>query len=185
MPRKKKEKALKISPREKYYLDILIDLIARMYGEKAKKVLLHIIRSGGIVAEETLGKDIGMKSNEARKILQQLADEAILRYKTGRVGDKTLHLWILNIDQIEGILIARLKKTREKLLIRLNYEKNNTFLKCPLCGRRYTFDEAFENDFLCPYDGEQLIEYDNSEEIRILEEKIKEITDELSKIGAA
>lgn len=159
-----------------------MDLVTRMYGEEARKVLLHIVKSGGVVAEETLGKDVGMKSNEARKILQRLADEAILRYKTGRISDKTLHLWILNTDQIEGILIARLKKTREKLLIRLNYEKNNTFLKCPVCGRRYTLDEAFDSDFICPYDGKQLIEYDNSKEIEFLEKKINEITEELNKI---
>lgn len=189
MPRRRKkekkaEKKLKLSDREKYFLSALMDIVEKMHGPTARKVLEYIVESNGVVAEETLGKEIGIKSNEARKILQKLADEAILGYKTGKIGDKTYHLWILNLDQTEGILINRLKKTREKLQIRLNYERENTFLLCSVCGRRYTLDEAFDYEFTCPYDGGQLIEFDNSGIINFLEEKIREIDEELSKLGA-
>jgi transcription initiation factor TFIIE subunit alpha len=183
--RKTEERKLKLSPREKYYFDILLKIVEKMYGRDARRVLEYMVEKNGVVAEETLGRELGIKSNEARKIVQRLADEAIVRHRTGRIGDKTYHLWILNTDQLEGILIARLRKTREKLVARLNYEKSNTFLICPTCGRRYTLDEAFDNDFKCPFDNTQLVEYDNSAEIRFLEEKIREIDEELRKIGVS
>ncbi len=184
MPRRKKsEKKEKPKVKIEGNVKVLVDLVGKMYGDKAKKLLEIIITSPEPIGEDAIGKLIGIKTNEARRIIQKLADESIIRFKRIKRGDKGIHAWFLNEDQVEGILLTRLKKTREKLLTRLNFLKEHTIMVCPRCGRRYTFEEAMNNDFRCIDDGELLEEYDPSDEIRFLEEKIKEIDEDLRKFG--
>lgn len=185
MPRKTvKTSRVVIDENTKYYVNILLELIGKMYGETARKVIKHIIESNGSAPEETIGRDAGVKSNEARKILQKLSNEALLSCRGRRVGDKVLHFWTINWDQVEGMLINRLKKTREKLELLLKYEEENIIYECPVCGRRYSLDKAIELDFTCPIDGEILIESNREEITRFLRKKIEEIDRELSKLGA-
>ncbi len=179
-----KKKQGRIRDREKIIEDAIVELITKMYGPNARKVITHIIRSRGVVAEETLGKELGIKSNEARRILQKLAEEAIISYRKVRRDDRTIHGWILNREQLEGVLISRLKKTLDKLKTRLEYEENTILYECPVCGRRYSLDEAMDYDYMCPIDGAPLNEYDPSESIKVLKEKIKEIEADLAFLGA-
>ncbi len=63
--------------------------------------------------------------------------------------------------------------------MRLEYEKSNTFYRCPNDGTRYTLEEAFENEFQCPKCNALLEEEDNSEIIRLLEEEIARLEEEI------
>jgi len=188
LPRKKKtvnnEAGFKIDGNTQYYLDVLVDIIGKMYGETARKVMEHIIESGGSAPEETIGRDAGVKSNEARKILQKLGNEALLTCRGRKVGDKVLHFWTINWEQVDGVLINRLKKTRRKLEILLKYMEENVIYECPSCGRRYTLDTAIDNDYQCPYDNTLLVESNKEEIISFLKNKIMEIDRELNKLGA-
>lgn len=186
MPRKKKEEnsKVKLDNQTKYYVNIFIELVGKMYGETARKVIEHIVKSGGSAPEETIGRDAGVKSNEARKILQKLGNDALLTCRGRKVGDKVLHFWTINWEQIENVLISRLKKTREKLVALLRFEEENIIYECKVCGRRYTLDQAFDYEFKCPYDDESLVEVDKEKTIEFLKKKIEEIDRELSKLGA-
>ncbi len=154
-----------------------------MYGETARKVIEYIVENGGSAPEETIGKDAGVKSNEARKILQKLGNEALLTCRGKKVGDKVLHFWTINWEQVEGVLINRLKKTRDKLETLLKFLEENIIYECPVCGRQYTFDKAIDYDFRCPYDNTLLIETDREQLTKFLKKKIDEINRELGKLG--
>ncbi len=189
MPKKgKKKKVEKKTVKQKVKITgnvkVLIELVRKMYGDEAGKLLEIIITSPDPIGEESIGKLVGLKTNEARRIIQKLADESIIRFKRIKRGDKGIHAWFLNEDQVEGILLTRLKKTRKKLAARLRFLREQTIMICPRCGRRYTFEEAMNNDFRCINDGELLEEYDPSDEIAFLEEKIREIDEDLAMIGA-
>ncbi len=192
MPRKKKKREKKTEEfkPDKQLIEALLIIVEKMYGELARRILELIMKSKTPVGEESMGKILGVKSNEARKIVQKLAEEGIIRYRRlkreAKPGEKAsgIHAWFINYERIEGILINRLRKTREKLKIRLEFlkEQGQLFI-CPVCGKRYTFDEALANDFTCSNDGSMLIEYDTSKEIEFLENIIKEIDKDLEKIG--
>jgi len=178
------EQTLVLDEKRRYYAEVLAEIVGKMYGETARKVIKHIVESGGSAPEETIGKDSNVKSNEARKILQKLSNEALVTCRGRRVDDKVLHFWILNWDQVESFLVNRLKKTREKLETLLKFIEGNIIYVCPICGREFTLDQALDNEFKCPQDDEPLIEVDKQDVIKFLKEKIKEIDDELAKIGA-
>jgi transcription initiation factor TFIIE subunit alpha len=184
LPKKKSVKKSRESVNIPYYADAFVELVGKMYGETARKVLRHIIESGGSAPEETIGRDAGVKSNEARRILQKLGNQAVLTCRGKKVGEKVLHFWTINWKQVESFLINRLKKTREKLEILLKFEEENIIYECPVCGRKYTLDEAFDYEFKCPYDGEPLVEVERDKVIEFLKEKIREINEELGKLGA-
>lgn len=95
-----------------------------------------------------------------------------------RTKDGVLHIWRLNEPGVKSALLLRLRKTREKLAARLRFEEENATYQCPRCGRRYTLEEAYASDFLCPNDGELLIEVDRDRIIEALKESIKRV-DEL------
>lgn len=166
-----------------YYLNTLIELVNKMYGEQAGKLIKHIVESGGSAPEETIGKDTGVKSNEARKILQKLGNEALLTCRPRKAGDKVLHFWHINWDQVENMLINRLRKTREKLVSLLQYEESNIVYECPVCKRRFSLDQVFEYEFRCPHDNEILVETNKIEVTSFLKKKIEEVDRELSKLG--
>lgn len=172
-----------LDKRRKIIYEVVLELVDKMYGPNARKILHHIMTTKDIVAEETLGKELNIKSNEARRILQKLADEAILRYRKAKKGGRTVHAWFLNDDQLEGILVSRLKKTREKLLSRQRYEEEQTLYICPVCQRKYALDSVFDYDFLCPVDRVPLEEYDPTPVVEFLRKTIEEIDRELEKLG--
>lgn len=149
-------------------------MIKGIYGDPGYKLLMHIIEHG-YVAEELLTHDTGIKSNEGRKILQKMSEENIVIPGKLRTQEGVLHIWRLNPPALKNLLLQRLRKTREKLVLRLNFEEENILYECPQCGRRYTLDEAYANDYVCPVDGEVLVEADKSKTVEVLKELISKV----------
>lgn len=170
------DKAIKLS-------ETLLEIVSRMYGESARLILKYIIETGG-APEETIGRDVGVKSNEARKILQKLGSEAIVTCRGRKVGDKVLHYWYINWHQLEGILVNRLKKTYDKLMTMLKYIEGNVVYECVICGRIYDLDKAVDNDYTCPVDEGELREVNKEEILSKLRNKIAEIEYYLKKVQA-
>lgn len=159
------------------------ELIARTYGETALQLFDYMIENDGYVAEETLTRDTGVKSNEGRKILQKMSEEAIIVPGKLRTKDSTLHTWVLNKVALKSFVLNRLRKAREKLEARLNFERENIIYECPVCGRRYSFDEAYLNDFKCINEGADLLESNNEEIISFLKSKIAELDEKIAELS--
>lgn len=162
MPRKREGSAQR-SERElledavSKYGEVLVKMVERMYGESGRKIIEYLIKTGG-APEETLGKEAGVKSNEARKILQKLGNDAFVYCRGRKVGDKVLHYWFINWNQLDFIFRNRLLKTRRRLEILLNHLETSVIYACSVCGKTYDIDKAFDYDFKCPQDGGELVE---------------------------
>uniref|UniRef100_A0A7C2BMA2 Transcription factor E n=1 Tax=Thermosphaera aggregans TaxID=54254 RepID=A0A7C2BMA2_9CREN len=164
-------------------LRIARDIIGKTYGEIALQLFDYMLENNGYVAEETLTKDTGIKSNEGRKVLQKMSEEAIIVPGKLKKGDATLHTWVLNKVALKSFVLNRLKKAREKLEARLSYERDNIIYECPVCGRRYSFEEAYLNDFKCVNEGADLLESNNDEIISFLQSKIKELDEKIAELS--
>jgi len=145
--------------------------VGRIYGEPGLVLFRHMLEKG-YVAEELLTRDTGIKSNEGRKILQKMSEENIVVPGKLRTPNGVLHIWRLNKPAFKSAILMRLRKAREKLEARLAFERSNILYECPRCGKKYTLDEAYVNDFTCPSDGETLIEANTSDDIKRLQEAI-------------
>ena len=166
---------------EEDLVSIATEVIKKTYGEVAGKLLEYLLKND-YIAEERIVNDVEVRSNEARKILQKLSDEAIVTPDKIREGSEVLHIWRLNKHALRTFIVNRLKKTREKLEILLKYEAEGTIYECKTCKRRFLVDEAYANGFQCPYDRDILVEVNNPATSSSIRELIKKIDIVLSRI---
>lgn len=175
------EEVAEESSAEEDLVDIAKEVIRRTYGDIAGKLIEYLLENG-YIAEEKIVNNVEIRSNEARKILQKLSDEAIVTPDKIREGNEILHVWRLNKPALRTFIMNRLKKTREKLEALLKYEAEGTIYECKTCKRRFLVDEAYANGFQCPYDKDILVEVNNPAASSNISELIKKIDNILLKI---
>lgn len=164
------------------YSEVLAKMVEKMYGESGRKIIEYLIKSGG-APEETLGKEAGVKSNEARKILQKLGNDALVYCRGRKVGDKVLHYWFINWNQLDFVFRNRLLKTKKRLEILLKHLESSIIYECRVCGKTYDIDKALDYDFKCPLDGGELVEIKREAYIEFVKKWISRIDGYLSSIS--
>ena len=80
-------------------IDMSAMIIENMFGEPGRKIFEYLLKNG-YIAEERIATTLDVRSNEARKILQKLSDEAVVipdRVKDEETGEVTSYSlrWIL------------------------------------------------------------------------------------------
>lgn len=157
-------------------VQVLAELSEKIFGKRARQVMEFLI-SRGEATDEQVANFFGIDVNEARKILNDLFEQRLLRYRRAR-DEKIgwyIYFWRVTDENPAVILEARRKKALAILRQRLEYERDNTFYVCLKCGKKYTFDEAVDNSFRCIECGELLEPLDNARVIEILEEAISKL----------
>ncbi|RLE90197.1 MAG: transcription factor [Thermoprotei archaeon] len=140
--------------------------------------IIDIIREKGEITDEELAKILGKDITEVRVMLHKLFDAGILRYR--RVKDSQIgwysYYWYFTDEPVRTLIHQRKNKILRKLEIRLKYEENNSFYICPNRDTpKLTFNEAYNNMFICPVCGSLLEPYDNSQDIEILKKIISRL----------
>ncbi|MEM4717479.1 MAG: transcription factor TFIIE [Desulfurococcaceae archaeon] len=157
------------------------EVISNLYGESAEKIFDYLLKNEHI-AEERIINSIDVRSNEARKILQRLSDEAVVTPGKIRDGPDILHIWRLNKPALKTFVLNRLRKTREKLEFVLRHEVEGRIYECNTCHRRFLIEEAYTHGFQCPFDRDLLIEINNPTTMNMIEDYLKKINYLISKI---
>ncbi|MEM0217969.1 MAG: transcription factor TFIIE [Desulfurococcaceae archaeon] len=168
-------------------MDALKLVLSRVYGKEAQ-VLFDYILNNGYVAEETISNTTGVRSNEGRRILQKMSEEAIIVPGKLRTENGTLHIWKLNEPALKLFLLNRLRKAKENLELLLKYSQENQLYECPKCKRVFSADNAYALDLTCPHDGELLQEFNVSkyaEELKNLIWRINSAINSLERIKVA
>jgi len=143
------------------------------------------------ISDEEMAEKFGFSQSEIRKTLHILYDNGLIKFRRGRHPQHgaTRYYWYMDLSVVNRVLLARKKAVLEKLKRRLEYERNNEFYYCrnPRTGgiNKYTLDEAFAYNFECPETEEPMEPFDNSEHIRILEEYIRALEEEIAGDEAA
>jgi transcription initiation factor TFIIE subunit alpha len=163
--------------------ELILNLAKSLLGEEYTELLEFLLNKKTEMTDDEIANELGIKVNEIRKKLYALADQGLVSYRKSRDKDTGwyIYYWKVNTEQINEILLNRKREILEKLKARLEYESNNEFYMCPEDKSKYTFDEAFENEFKCPKCGSQLIYYDSSKVRQVLEKKINELQEEIDK----
>jgi len=148
---------------------------------------VHIFRliyeqtpKGGL-SDEDLENLTGYRQSEIRRILRMLHETRLAAYRRGKhpKTEATRYYWRIDPDTINITLLNIKKRVLEKLRARLEYEEATTFYVCPNEGNKYTIEEAFENDFVCPICGSPLVELDKLPRITVLQEVIRRLEEEI------
>ncbi|MCE4609432.1 MAG: transcription factor [Desulfurococcales archaeon] len=165
---------------------VFVDLLARknrLDPEKALtifKALLASSEDSGL-SDEDISLKMGYKQSDVRRILRTFYMYKLARYRRGKHPETgaTRFYWYIDVNLLNSVLLWRKKAVLEKLKYRLQYEEENYFYRCPRDKTRYTFEEAYNYEFICPKCGSVLEEEDNTEIKKILSEYIKRLEEEI------
>ncbi|MDP8002739.1 MAG: transcription initiation factor IIE subunit alpha [Caldisphaera sp.] len=161
----------------------LLALKAESDDKMASEILDILLKTDperGISDEEIEGMT-SHRQSDVRKILRLLYDAKLATYKRGKHPETgaTRYYWFIDMKGVGLAIVRRKKSVLEKLKARLEYERSNEFYKCPKDNTRYTFDDAFEYDFVCPKCGSMLELDNNSQYVDILKKRISLLEEEI------
>jgi len=165
--------------------NLLESVVREIGGDEAVKVAA-LLDPTEETTDEAIAAGAEMKLNAVRKVLYRLYDARLAEFR--RIRDKStgwfIYFWRLKPNRVEELVISRKKTVYRKLKSRLDYEEKYHFFKCDqdYCPR-YTFDEAMENNFRCPECNGELRAFDNSDIVKKLNVKVKELRKSLEASG--
>ncbi len=157
--------------------DYILRAVEIIAGENGRKIMERLLLSLQGKSDEELAQELNMKVNDIRRILYELAKYGFVSYIRTARGDSRWYnfYWYTNKSMSDKAIIQRVKEIIRIMQERLEYEKSEAFYLCPNDNTRYTFAEAFENNFRCLSCGGELIEVDNSKVVSHLLELIKKL----------
>jgi transcription initiation factor TFIIE subunit alpha len=162
--------------------ETLMKIAQVLGGEDGVKIIKILNEKENITVEE-LTEITGIQINEVRKLLYRFYNHSLVTNR--RFRDKEtgwfIFQWNLQPELIEAYVQSTKQKILRKLETRLEYELQHEFYHCgnPQCPNT-TFEIAMETVFHCPYCNSSLHRKDNTPVIEFLEEKIKEVKEELN-----
>ncbi len=159
----------------------LMELAMDMGGEEAVEVIKALEKKGEATDEE-LAEVTEIRVNTVRKVLYMLYDQGLAEFK--RIRDKETgwyyYYWHLDTRRLPEILRSKKMTELKKLREMLEEETSEIYYWCGTTGHpKLTFDEAMEYEFQCPICGEMLMQYDNTQIVEELKQRIEELEIEL------
>ena len=165
-----------------YINDSALLKVAEALGEEDAIKLIDILKSSSETTDDEIANKTGVRLNSVRKILYKLYDHSLVslrRTRDPKTGWFIFH-WKLQPDQLEGFILSQKRRVLEKLVQRLEYEKNHDFYYCYTPGcRRFPFEDAVEILFKCSTCGKPLMHYENGKIIQVLTKKVEQLRKEM------
>lgn len=158
-----------------------LKIIQEIIGDEMVISIVKELNTKAEITDEELASKFNVRLNDIRKILYKLYENNLASFR--RLRDKNtgwyIFFWSLTPENIIHLIKSKNKQVLEILKVRLEYEKNHVFYRCPnKCGA-FTFEDAIEVGFKCVKCGEPLANSPNTETINVLEEKIEILTNNL------
>ena len=165
-----------------YINDSVFMKVAQALGEEEAVKLIDILKNSSETTDDEIANKTGVRLNSVRKILYKLYDHSLVSLRRTRdpnTGWFIFH-WKLQPDQLEGFILSQKRRVLEKLVFRLEHEKNHDFYYCGTPGcNKIPFEEALELLFKCPTCNKPSMHYDNSELTQALTKKVDQLRKEL------
>lgn len=154
---------------------VIFEFLEELLGEGGVEVASAIYDNE--FTDEEIAKETGIRVNTVRKVLYRLYDNRLASYR--RTRDKNtgwfIYYWKMDLNKASEIMKNIEREYLQKLLQRLEYERNNMFFRCNNGCDKVVFDLASENDFKCPGCDSTLSFVDNSSIIEELEKQIRRL----------
>ena len=154
--------------------------IAEVAGEDVLSIV-HFLKNKKNISEFKIADAIKKEINETRNMLYRLHEANLISFirKKDKKKGWYIYYWTFKPKMIKHLIIRLKKDKLAKLKDRLSREKSSHFFICQNKCIRLDFEQAMNFEFKCPECGEMMNQEDNLENIRLIEEEIKKIENEL------
>lgn len=151
--------------------------LIRLVGEDGLVMIERM--PDGEVTDEQIAEATEVVLNVVRRTLFIMSENklAICRRERDSNSGWLTYLWHLDMTDIEPQLAKEKKRLAKNLDLRLDFEEDNVFYVCPDGCVRMMFNDAAENEFLCPMCGEDLTFRDNVDFTDALKKRLKAISE--------
>ncbi len=151
--------------------------LTRLVGEEGLVMIERIPE--GEVTDEQIAEATEVLLNVVRRTLFIMSENklAVCRRERDSNSGWLTYLWHLDMTDIEPQLAKEKKRLTKNLDMRLDFEEDNVFYVCPDGCVRMLFNDAVENEFLCPMCGEDLIFNDNADFTEALKKRLEAISE--------
>ena len=151
--------------------------LTRLVGEDGVVMIERMPQ--GEATDEQIAEATEVLLNVVRRTLFIMSENklAICRRERDSNSGWLTYLWHLDMTDIEPQLAKEKKKLTRNLAERLNLEEDNVFYVCPDGCVRMLFNDAVENEFLCPMCGEDLTFKDNADFTEALKKRIESLSE--------
>lgn len=173
MTRRRAEKILSLKSAKNY--------IESVAGKDGYKIFEYLIKKGREIEEFKIAEDLNLQINYVRSLLYKLYEKKLVSSSRRRDKEKGwfIYSWLAHPEQLLYLLIEEKKKEIKKL--KESIPKEDRFI-CPGCKRLFTYKQAMECMFICPYCGKPLelkaipeIKKEIEKQVQKLEKEIKEM----------
>ena len=154
--------------------------IADVAGEDVIPIV-HFLKNKKNISEFKIAEAIKKEINKTRNMLYRLQEANLVSFirKKDKKKGWYIYYWTFKPKMIKHIIISLKKAKLIKLKDRIAREKSSHFFICQNKCIRLDFEQAMNFEFKCPECGEIMNQEDNLENIRLIEEEIKKIENEL------
>jgi len=145
--------------------------------------ILNMLERKENISENVVAKKLKLKINEARKLLYKLSSMNLVTYTKQRDPDKKwwyLYYWSLDKNKLRDIYLQYKKAQLAKKTQQLDEERKFVF-ECTHCQKKFIYEDALENDFVCQECGNIITDIKPTETILRLETEIKNLNEEISR----
>ncbi len=154
--------------------------IAEVAGEDVLPIV-YFLKNKKNISEFKIADAIKKEINKTRNMLYRLHEANLVSFirKKDKKKGWYIYYWTFKPKMIKHLVINLKKERMAKLKDRLTREKSSHFFICQNKCIRLDFEQAMNFEFKCPECGEIMNQEDNLENIRLIEEEIKQIENEL------
>lgn len=156
--------------------------LAEVVGADGMPVAMNPVEDE--IVDEDLAEKLDLDPKIVRRTLFILYENDLASYRRDRDEESGwyTYLWSFEYGNIPDKLNDEMRKLREALDDRIEYERRNEFYICDIDGIRFEFEEAMDLSFNCPECGSPLEPMENDELVEAMEERHEELEEELEKI---
>lgn len=155
------------------------EYLLRLLGEEGFQMVERV--PNGEITDEKIAAITQVNLNTVRKSLFLLYENKLATYRRQKDEESgwLTYLWRIDLSRIDKVLENEMRKLLANLERRLEYERNNMFYACNICGYKVPFAEAAEMEFTCASCSSMLVFEDNTEVIEAIEERISKLRETL------
>ncbi|KAK9484090.1 TFIIE alpha subunit-domain-containing protein [Lipomyces starkeyi] len=176
------------------HVKVLIQFVSRSFYETRHIIILDALLRHNVVSDDDLPQMVGIQKKELHKLCAKLRDDRLLKIHTrsepkeGQQRPVQRTYYYIQYREAVDAIKWRIHKLGETFNDKMRNDVDRQGYVCPLCKRRYSAIDVLPlqapdlSGFVCEDCGSILQDDDDSDELRISQERLARLMSQIRRI---